>query len=194
MTQNSETTLRKQITECTRMMVMAELLDYSLAAHGGYASDDPKKLPLRVTHAAQTTTRAEIQSRPLGTVLVEAEAIGGRAGRRGRPRQPGGEDVSAVPLTDARELAPFARRTLIGRTALVLAAAAAAAAFLLWSRNPQVNTVVPFEAGANTVVVVDLSASINNESYLRIGSALAYLVIRISKFSFSSSLLEGGDG
>src|SRR5262249_48359834 len=29
MTQNSETTLRKQITECTRMMVMAELLDYS---------------------------------------------------------------------------------------------------------------------------------------------------------------------
>jgi len=29
MTQISETTLRTQITECTRMMVMAELLDYS---------------------------------------------------------------------------------------------------------------------------------------------------------------------
>ena len=29
MTQVSETTLRTQITECTRMMVMAELLDYS---------------------------------------------------------------------------------------------------------------------------------------------------------------------
>src|SRR5438105_14205946 len=25
---------------------LAELLDYSLAAHAGYASDDPKKLPL----------------------------------------------------------------------------------------------------------------------------------------------------
>src|SRR5437660_12896350 len=28
---------------------LAELLDYSLAAHGGYASDDPNKLPRRVT-------------------------------------------------------------------------------------------------------------------------------------------------
>jgi hypothetical protein len=54
---------------------LAELLDYSLAANGGYATDDPDKLPLRITHAAQTATRAEIQSRPLRAVLVEAEAI-----------------------------------------------------------------------------------------------------------------------
>src|SRR6516225_4906948 len=54
---------------------LAELLDYSLAASGGFASDDPQKLALRITHAAQTATRAEIQSRPLLTVLVEAEAI-----------------------------------------------------------------------------------------------------------------------
>jgi hypothetical protein len=54
---------------------LAELLDYSLAANGGYAGDDRDKLPLRITHAAQTATRAEIQSRPLRTALVEAEAI-----------------------------------------------------------------------------------------------------------------------
>src|SRR6516225_6279192 len=31
---------------------LAELLDYSLAANGGYAGDDRDKLPLRITHAA----------------------------------------------------------------------------------------------------------------------------------------------
>src|SRR5262245_27107085 len=54
---------------------LAELLDYSLAANGSYVTDDPDKLPLRITHAAQTATRAEIQSRPLRIVLVEADAI-----------------------------------------------------------------------------------------------------------------------
>jgi hypothetical protein len=54
---------------------LAELLDYSLAPNGGYRTDDPDKLPLRITHAAQTATRAEIQGRPLRTVLVEADAI-----------------------------------------------------------------------------------------------------------------------
>jgi hypothetical protein len=57
---------------------LAELLDYSLAANGGYATDDPYKLPLRITYAAQTATRAEIQSRPLRVVLVEADAIAQR--------------------------------------------------------------------------------------------------------------------
>lgn len=54
---------------------LAELLDYSLAPGGGYATDDPDKLPLRITHAAQTATRAEVQARPLRGVLVEADAI-----------------------------------------------------------------------------------------------------------------------
>jgi hypothetical protein len=53
---------------------LAALLDYSVAG-GGYATDDPDKLPLRITHAAQTATRAEIQGRALRTVLVEADAI-----------------------------------------------------------------------------------------------------------------------
>jgi len=54
---------------------LAELLDYSLSANGSFSTDDPDKLPLRITHAAQTATRAEIQSRPLRTVLIEAETI-----------------------------------------------------------------------------------------------------------------------
>jgi hypothetical protein len=57
---------------------LAGLLDFSLKPNGGYATDDPDKLPLRITHAAQTATRAEIQGRPLRSVLVEADAVAAR--------------------------------------------------------------------------------------------------------------------
>jgi hypothetical protein len=57
---------------------LANLLDFSLQSNGSYASDAPEKLPLRITHAAQNATRADIQSRPLRTVLVEADAIAQR--------------------------------------------------------------------------------------------------------------------
>jgi hypothetical protein len=57
---------------------LAEVLDYSLKPGGGYATEDPDKLPLRITFAAQTATRAEVQSRSLRAVLVEADAIGAR--------------------------------------------------------------------------------------------------------------------
>jgi regulator of protease activity HflC (stomatin/prohibitin superfamily) len=56
---------------------LASLLDYSLRG-GAYATDDPARLPARIAHAAQTATRAEIQSRVLRAALVEAEAIGAR--------------------------------------------------------------------------------------------------------------------
>lgn len=57
---------------------LAGLLDYSLKPAGGYATDDPDKLPLRITHAAQTAMRAEIGTRPLRQVLTEAEGMAGR--------------------------------------------------------------------------------------------------------------------
>ena len=38
---------------------LAAVLDHSLKPVGGYATDDPDKLASRVTHAAQTATRAE---------------------------------------------------------------------------------------------------------------------------------------
>jgi hypothetical protein len=57
---------------------LSELLDYSLRPGGGYATEDPDKLPLRITHAAQTAMRAEVQSRPLRSVLIEADAVATR--------------------------------------------------------------------------------------------------------------------
>src|SRR5262249_47616641 len=57
---------------------LAGVLDYSLKPGGCYVTDDPDKLPLRVTYAAQTATRTEVQSRPLRACLVEADAIGSR--------------------------------------------------------------------------------------------------------------------
>jgi hypothetical protein len=58
--------------------LLASLLDYSLKPDGGYTSEDPEKLPLRITHAAQNAMRAEVQARPLRAVLLEADTIGVR--------------------------------------------------------------------------------------------------------------------
>src|SRR5262249_8652827 len=57
---------------------LAGLLDYSLQPGGGYATEDPDKLPLRITHAPQTATRAEVRARPLRSLLVEADVVGQR--------------------------------------------------------------------------------------------------------------------
>jgi hypothetical protein len=57
---------------------LAGLLDYSLTPAGEYTSEDPAKLPLRITHAAQNAVRGEVQGRPLRAVLVEAEGIATR--------------------------------------------------------------------------------------------------------------------
>jgi regulator of protease activity HflC (stomatin/prohibitin superfamily) len=55
---------------------LAGLLDYSVFPDGRYRTEDPDKLPARITHAAQTAMRAEIQARMLRQSLVEADAIG----------------------------------------------------------------------------------------------------------------------
>jgi regulator of protease activity HflC (stomatin/prohibitin superfamily) len=57
---------------------LAGLLDYSLTASGAHKSDDPDKLPLRITYAAQNAVRAEVQGRALKAALSEAEAIATR--------------------------------------------------------------------------------------------------------------------
>jgi hypothetical protein len=57
---------------------LAALLDYSVKADGSYASEDPEKLPLRITHAAQNAIRGEVQGRPLRAALLEADAIAAR--------------------------------------------------------------------------------------------------------------------
>jgi hypothetical protein len=57
---------------------LAALLDYTVLPGGGHAADDPDKLPLRITYAAQNTMRGEIQGRPLRAALVEADVIAQR--------------------------------------------------------------------------------------------------------------------
>jgi hypothetical protein len=57
---------------------LAALLDYSVTPGGAHASDDPDKVPQRITFAAQTAMRAEIQGRQLRGNLLEAEAIAQR--------------------------------------------------------------------------------------------------------------------
>ena len=57
---------------------LATLLDYTVQPGGGYSSDDPDKLPLRITYAAQNAMRGEIQGRPLRADLVEADVIARR--------------------------------------------------------------------------------------------------------------------
>jgi regulator of protease activity HflC (stomatin/prohibitin superfamily) len=57
---------------------LAALLDYSLLPGGEHASEDPDKLPLRITHAAQNAVRGEVQGRALRAALLEADAIAAR--------------------------------------------------------------------------------------------------------------------
>jgi hypothetical protein len=57
---------------------LAGLLDYSVGPGSEYTSDDPDKLPLRITYAAQNATRAEVQSRPLRAALADSDAIAQR--------------------------------------------------------------------------------------------------------------------
>jgi hypothetical protein len=83
--------------------------------------------------------------------------------------------MSAIPLADAHDFAPAARRTLLVRAALLglVAAAIAAGAFAL--RSPHSQTIVPLPANADTIIVLDLSASIGSDTYSRIGSTLSSL-------------------
>ena len=83
--------------------------------------------------------------------------------------------MSAIPLADAPALRLPARRTAAVLAALAVAGLAAVAALLLLSRNPHTRTIVPLPAHADTVLVLDVSASISSDTYSRIGGTLAAL-------------------
>jgi hypothetical protein len=57
---------------------LSALLDYRIDPAGRPLSEDPEKLPLRITHAAQTAMRAEIGGRPLRAVLTESDGTEAR--------------------------------------------------------------------------------------------------------------------
>jgi hypothetical protein len=83
--------------------------------------------------------------------------------------------ADAIPLADALELRSTARRTLAVRLLLALLCVAAVAAIVLLGRHPHTRTIVPLPAGAQTVLVLDLSASISTDTFSRIGGTLAAL-------------------
>jgi VWA domain-containing protein len=83
--------------------------------------------------------------------------------------------VSVIPLADAPERRAPARRTLAIRQLLALLVIAAVAAIALLARHPHTQTIVPLPARAQTVLVLDLSASISSDTFSRIGGTLAAL-------------------
>jgi hypothetical protein len=83
--------------------------------------------------------------------------------------------MSSIPLADAPDFAPAARRTLLVRVALVALVLAALAAAVLVARSPHSQTIVALPNHADTIVVLDLSASIGSDTYSRIGTTLSSL-------------------
>jgi len=83
--------------------------------------------------------------------------------------------VSSIPLADAPSFAPDARRTLAVRATLAALVAGAVVAAALVARDPGTATVVPLPRSADTIVVLDLSASIGSDTFSRIGATLSQL-------------------
>jgi hypothetical protein len=83
--------------------------------------------------------------------------------------------VTAIPLADAPALRPLARRTNIVRFVLVSIAIGAALAAVVAARHPGTHALVPLAARGDTIVVVDLSASISTDTYAQIGATLSSL-------------------
>jgi hypothetical protein len=83
--------------------------------------------------------------------------------------------VSTIPLADAPALRAPARHTFAVRIALALICVGAAIAFALIARDPHTRTIVPLSSHADTILVLDLSASISSDTFSRIGGTLAAL-------------------
>ena len=83
--------------------------------------------------------------------------------------------MNAIPLADAPALGPPARRTTVVRVGLAAIAIAAALAAFASARHPGTHTIVPLSSNGDTVVVVDLSASISTDTYAQIGATLSTL-------------------
>jgi hypothetical protein len=90
--------------------------------------------------------------------------------------------MSAIPLADAVDFAPAARRTRLVRTGLVALVVAALLAAAAVARNPGSRTIVSLPAHADTIVVLDLSASIGSDTYSRIGATLSSLARSRSRY------------
>jgi len=83
--------------------------------------------------------------------------------------------VTSIPLADAPALREPARRTFAVRQLLALVCIAALISIALLARHPHTRTIVPLPAHGQTVLVLDLSASISTDTFSRIGGTLAAL-------------------
>jgi hypothetical protein len=83
--------------------------------------------------------------------------------------------MRTIPLADASALGQFARRTFSVRLVLALLCIGAVVVFALIARHPHTRTIVPLPSHADTILVLDLSASISSDTFSRIGGTLAAL-------------------
>lgn len=83
--------------------------------------------------------------------------------------------MRTIPLADAPALRAPARSTFTLRVALALVCIGSAVAFALLARHPHTRTIVPLPSHADTILVLDLSASISADTFSRIGGTLAAL-------------------
>jgi hypothetical protein len=101
--------------------------------------------------------------------------------------------VSAVPYTGAQALARAAARTTVARVVLALALIALVLLTALAARHPRLDKHPLLPANAGGIVVLDLSASISEDTYSRIGQELQKLVDAGGRYGlvvFSSNAYE----
>src|SRR6185503_16087712 len=97
------------------------------------------------------------------------------ADRARQGRRAGALVVTSIPLTEAGRLAGLARRTAAIRLALVVVVLGATVAAILIARHPDTRVLVPLSGRGDTIVVLDLSASISTDTYSQIGATLSSL-------------------
>jgi hypothetical protein len=101
--------------------------------------------------------------------------------------------VSAVPYTGAQTLVRAAARTSVVRAVLALALIALVVLTALAARHPRLDKHPLLPANAGGIVVLDLSASISEDTYSRIGQELQKLVDAGGRYGlvvFSSNAYE----
>ncbi|HEX4679633.1 MAG TPA: vWA domain-containing protein [Gaiellaceae bacterium] len=101
--------------------------------------------------------------------------------------------MNAISLADAPALRPAAHRLTAVRVALASIAIGAALAAFLSARHPGTRTLVPLASRGDTIVVVDLSASISTDTYAQIGATLSTLArsgARLGLVLFSDQAYE----
>jgi hypothetical protein len=101
--------------------------------------------------------------------------------------------VSAIPLADASALRRLARWTDVVRLALAGLLVGLVVALALLAGRAHVRTLHLLPAGSTAIVVLDLSASVSQDTYARIGATLADLAASNGRYGlvvFSGSAYE----